>query len=58
MSQELLIEAILDEHRDLKVCHLHPEPVYHDEPECPCCRIFYELQMHKRGRKAKDRTTP
>jgi hypothetical protein len=58
MNRELLIEAILDESRILKVCFHHPMPVYHDEVECPCCRIFYELQMHKRGRKVPDRRLP
>jgi hypothetical protein len=44
VSRELLILAILEEWRGVKVCYKHPEIVRYDEPECPCCRMEKEFR--------------
>jgi hypothetical protein len=55
MSLDLLTEAILDEYRDLKVCHEHWRSVWYDEPECPCCRMEYEFLAGEFGHGALPR---
>lgn len=49
MSRELLIMAILDEGREIRICHEHERPVWHEELECPCCRMEYEFQCGEFG---------
>lgn len=55
MSRELLIMAILDESYGVKMCYEHPEIVRYDEPECPACRIQYEVKMDKLAREPRPR---
>lgn len=48
MSREQLADAILDEKMP-KVCDKHRQLVYHDEPECPCCRMGREVRIGNRA---------
>ena len=58
MSKELLTQALLDEAYGIKICYRHTELVQYDEPECPCCRMEYEVRMDKMGRTPLARKQP
>jgi hypothetical protein len=58
MSRELLIMAILDEGRAMHICYEHERPVWHEEPECPCCRMEYKFTCGEFGHTPLSRLKP
>lgn len=52
-DREKLAEALISEHKGLKVCTNHARNVIHDEPLCPACRILTELSLCTRRRLKK-----
>jgi hypothetical protein len=40
----------------LKICDKHPQRVWFDSEQCPCCQIIAEYQANKRGRKSESTT--